>query len=515
MADGSNREVTQADENDINSQWSLFFTTLDALLSEYEQHRSTNDIAITENLTIRLENAVRALHNVSHFVSQANKEAVLEMASNFQLMFWDCHRRCEFPSRTRCSQVAVFSLNSPNRVDTRQVGRPKFDIKEETLVELRSLGFTWEDISRMLLVSRWTIHRRVSEFGLTHLSRFSDITDEQLDGKVSAFLNEHGCLVGTSMVLGHLRSEGLNIQRERVRKCLARVDPRNVRIRWAITVSRRAYSVAGPNSLWHLDGHHSLITWGFVIHGAIDGFSRLVTFLHCSTNNRSGTVADLFLNATQGYGWPSRVRTDHGGENTQVWQLMEDRRGPNRGSFLVGSSTHNQRIERLWRDVFRCVAHIFYYTFQAMEESGLLEIDNPLHKVALHYVYLPRLNRALSSFASAWNNHPLRTENNWSPERIWVNGMMDLRNHQLMAVADIAEQEPSFDDLTWYGYDPSAPTPMDDGLTTIEIEDVDIELPGNVIHDLTAAVNPLQLSNSYGIDLFIDCLNFLQSHMSS
>ena len=178
-------------------------------------------------------------------------------------------------------------------------------------------------------------------------------------------------------------------------------------------VSRRKYSVAGPNSLWHLDSHHSLITWGFVIFGAIDGFPRLVTFLHCSTNNRSGTVADLFLNATQEYGWPSRVRTDYG-ENTQVWKLMEDRRGPNGGNFLVGSSTHNQWIERLWRDVFRCVAYIFYYTFQAMEESGLLEIDNPLHKVALHYVYLPRLNRALSSFASAWNNHPLRTENNWA-----------------------------------------------------------------------------------------------------
>lgn len=179
------------------------------------------------------------------------------------------------------------------------------------------------------------------------------------------------------MVLGHLRSQGLHIQRERVRKCLARIDPHNVMIRWAITVSRRAYSVAGPNSLWHLDGHHSLVTWGFVIHGAIDGFSRLVTFLHCSTNNRSSTVADLFLNATQEYGWPSRVRTDHGGENTQVWQLMEDRRGPNRGSFLVGSSTHNQRIELLWRDVSRCVAHIFYYTFQAIHSKlGLLYIPN-------------------------------------------------------------------------------------------------------------------------------------------
>ena len=91
MSEGSDREVIQADQNNINSQWSLFFKDLDELLSEYEQHRSTNDIAITENLTIRLENAVRALQSVSHFVSYTNEEVVLEMALNFQLMFWDCH----------------------------------------------------------------------------------------------------------------------------------------------------------------------------------------------------------------------------------------------------------------------------------------------------------------------------------------------------------------------------------------------------------------------------------------
>ena len=65
MADGSDREVTQADRNNINSQWSLFFTDLDKLLNEYEQHRSTNDIVITENLTIRLENVVRALQTLT------------------------------------------------------------------------------------------------------------------------------------------------------------------------------------------------------------------------------------------------------------------------------------------------------------------------------------------------------------------------------------------------------------------------------------------------------------------
>ena len=39
----------------------------------------------------------------------------------------------------------------------------------------------------------------------------------------------------------------------------------------------------------------------------------------------------------------------------------------------------------------------------------------------------------------------------------------------VMMVAEIVEQEPSFDDLSWYGYDPSAPPPMDDGLSTVNV----------------------------------------------
>ncbi len=61
------------------------------------------------------------------------------------------------------------------------------------------------------------------------------------------------------------------------------------------------------------DGHHKLIRWRFVTHGAIDGYSRLVVYLKCSTNNMAGTVHDLFLGAVQQYGLPSRVRTDQGG----------------------------------------------------------------------------------------------------------------------------------------------------------------------------------------------------------
>ena len=173
------------------------------------------------------------------------------------------------------------------------------------------------------------------------------------------------------MVVGHLNYIGLKVQQHRVTASLLRVDPTGSRIRWAIFIKRRKYSVPALNSLWHLDGHHSLINWGFVIHGTIDGYSRLITFLRCSTNNKAETVVNLFENATLNYGVLSRIRTDKGGENILVWDRMTQLRGENGGSFLASSSVHNQRIERLWRDVCNYVCNEFYYTFQAMQDQGI------------------------------------------------------------------------------------------------------------------------------------------------
>ena len=184
------------------------------------------------------------------------------------------------------------SVDNPITEPSGHPGRPKFDIKEDTIIELRSFGFKWNEIARMLLVSRWTIKRRVSELGLESLSRFSDVSEEELESKVRHFMQEHGRFDGLPMILGHLKSIGLRVQRDRICKCLARIDPSNFRVRWAVTITRRVYSVPGPNSLWHIDGHHSLVEWGFVIHGAIDGYSRLITYLQCSTNNRSETVTE-------------------------------------------------------------------------------------------------------------------------------------------------------------------------------------------------------------------------------
>jgi len=78
------------------------------------------------------------------------------------------------------------------------------------------------------------------------------------------------------------------------------------------------YHVQGPNSLWHIDGHHKLIRWRIVTHGGIDGFSRTIVYLRSSVNNMASTVMSCFTDAVSKYGVPDQVRFDLGGENVDV-----------------------------------------------------------------------------------------------------------------------------------------------------------------------------------------------------
>lgn len=96
-----------------------------------------------------------------------------------------------------------------------------------------------------------------------------------------------------------------------------------------------------------------LIRWKIVVHGGIDGKSRLVVYLRAADNNRAETVTAAFEEATLKHGWPSRVRADWGGENVGVKALMEAARGHGRASFFAGPSTHNQRIERMYHPSLR------------------------------------------------------------------------------------------------------------------------------------------------------------------
>ena len=98
-------------------------------------------------------------------------------------------------------------------------------------------------------------------------------------------------------------------------------------------------------------------------------------------------------------GWSLRVRSDKGGENIEVARAMLSVRGTGRKSHITGSSVHNKRIKRLWRDTFRCVTQLYYSLFYDMEDCGLLEPNDDKDLFALHYVFLPCINSQLSQFS--------------------------------------------------------------------------------------------------------------------
>ena len=54
-----------------------------------------------------------------------------------------------------------------------------------------------------------------------------------------------------------------------------------------------------------------------------------------------------------------------------------------------------------------------------------------------------------------WNSHPFRSKRNWTSERLWANGMMDLRNFHVTHVAEVQESinSETLEDLEWFGMD--------------------------------------------------------------
>lgn len=320
----------------------------------------------------------------------------------------------------------------------------------------------------------------------------SAISPHDLDTLLVKIKSSHPHL-GEVMVRGHLQSLGLRVPRSQVRESIHRVDPEGVELRKSRVVKRRQYFVESPNSVWHVDGHHKLIKWRFVIHAAIDGFSRVIPYIHCSDNNRANTVLQAFNSGVMRFGLPKKVRSDHGGENIEVWRYMLSAHNGDSRCIITGSSTHNERIERLWRDVHRGISH-FSDIFHELECEGLLDLLNEVDMFSLHYVYLPIINKCLHDFQESWNNHNLSTEGNMTPYQLFAEGM----NY----AAELAVP------ATMHNVSPLQ-------IPAIPNNQPFVETPRISFFPCTTLVNQLQLhaSNNTGKQLYIEVIGIIGQHL--
>ena len=367
-------------------------------------------------------------------------------------------------------------------------GAPKFIIPKEITQELIDEGFTIGDIAKILSVSERTIYRRMSEYGIRkHV--FSELGDGELDKKVMATISDFPSC-GERMLNAILKQGGVLVQRARLRDSIGRVDQEGVQARKKNRLHRRIYNVQGANHLWHLDTNHKLVRWYFIITGVVDGFSRLPVALICTDNNKAETVLKCFLKGVEDYGLPLRARSDKGLENVLVADYMIGKRGER--SMITGKSTHNQRIERLRRDVFVGVLGIFYKLFYFMEDEGILDPFNDLNIAALHYVFLPEINNRFLIWREAWSNHRMRTIKT-SPLRLWIAGQM-----QNPSGIQMTNEE-----LEYYGaegiIEDDSNEPDEGGRPIFYAPDV---LSDELLQHLNASVPHNLLNQNHGIEMY-------------
>ena len=361
---------------------------------------------------------------------------------------------------------------------------------------LRGMNYSWTKIASMLNVSRRTLYRRLEENNIP-TKDFDSLSTATLDDIVTSIKCDHPN-DGEIMMQGHLRRVGLKIKRQDLRDSIHRVDGVNTVQRKSYAIQRRVYSTERPNSVWHIDGHHKLIRWRLVIHAAIDGFSRTITYIRCADNNRAQTVLELFREAVSTFGLPDRVRSDHGGENIDVWRYMLAAHNNDQSCVITGSSTHNERVERLWRDVHRCIASMFSELFTELETAGMLDPLNDVDLYCLHYVFLPRINQSLIEFKESWNNHALSTAGNLTPTQLFFEGATYL-----------SVTSPDTIQLSTVTADVSAFSRERVAVPRIAYE------PCTILATQLATINPLLRCQDNGRRMYTQCIHYVGQHLSA
>ena len=245
--------------------WELFFRELLAFLDTCSRHSGIANRQLTEYVIERSETVIHAVVHVKSVLQQGIDsdsgdilvyQDILDQSSHLEDSLRALYTEWEsyLDTLDRSTTISMsYSVPLETSNGPRVRGRPRFDVRPEQIEYLRSMSFTYTQIADLLGVSRMTVYRRCSEFGVADLrSRENRMSDTDVNRIVREIRLEHPSL-GETLVMGRLQSMGCNVTREQVRQAIRASDPLHTALRSpSAAVSRRPYSVPGPNSLWHI-----------------------------------------------------------------------------------------------------------------------------------------------------------------------------------------------------------------------------------------------------------------------
>jgi len=233
-------------ENDIR----LFFNNV--LQCVERLHGEATDSFVYGRLYGELRNHIQTLSgflSIPRFVEDSrNREAIDTLQSLhgfFNFLLTDFQTR--HPEQTSAPSENRYVLLPPS-LRTGHQGRPQYNISQEQISHLVSLGMNWQNIATCLGVSCRTLYRHRQRLSIQPLT-YGTLSNDNLNRVVGEIL-QSTTNAGERYVHGSLRSRGLRIQRWRVRQSLQEIDPLGRSFRRRHAIRRRIYSVPTPNQLW-------------------------------------------------------------------------------------------------------------------------------------------------------------------------------------------------------------------------------------------------------------------------
>ena len=145
------------------------------------------------------------------------------------------------------------------------------------------------------------------------------------------------------------------------------------------------------------------------------------------------------------------------------------------------------------------MASTFHTLFYHLEEHYDLDPSSEFDLFILHTVFLPRINHCLNEFTNSWNNHPMRNERNWSPRKMWLNGMVNPINSSQTAV-----QSPEINPNE-YGVDFEGPLSLlsEANESAVVVPETIMFFERQQLNEFVSEINPLEECLDYGIGKYV------------